>query len=350
MLTGSGRVCDKHGLSFVRNVFGWCITFGLHVLTRGLWPENHIRTTSKPTFGLMCHTNVMLSNCNNRSVPKSEGECFVGNVYLTLLIMALSIAGLLAIGSFFLQNFFYTEPSTGLVWQVPVATAVMAVFYLLWCVPNMREPGAGPNKIPYGSIFSFSPDVDMYPEPVKKLWVKRPLSDELEEYQKLREPIGNLKINQIKYQKLPLGTLWNPEDVEAVIIKYKDEEIRFVPQKLKEREEGAALEFHSPEGWRMKVNNRMIDGNPTRSNTAYFLGVLLLNFTHLVLWFVCLWLILRFQFFHAMLLSLGLWVAATLFVVPMLLADATKLAPPDPATVDKLTTAASWIVSFPVRK
>ena len=51
-----------------------------------------------------------------------------------------------------------------------------------------------------------------------------------------------------------------------------------------------------------------------------FLACAFLNFFHLALWFVCLWLLLRFQWSHALGLAVIFWLAMTVFGVPALLA------------------------------
>ena len=52
----------------------------------------------------------------------------------------------------------------------------------------------------------------------------------------------------------------------------------------------------------------------------------LLNFGFLAVWFVCLWLLLRFQWSHALGLAVAFWAAMTLFVLPPLLTRAEEVA------------------------
>ena len=55
----------------------------------------------------------------------------------------------------------------------------------------------------------------------------------------------------------------------------------------------------------------------SRSVTT-ILMTFLLNFLHLGVWFVCLWLLLRFQWSHALGLAIVFCLAMTLVVLPML--------------------------------
>ncbi len=251
------------------------------------------------------------------------------SLLLTLLVVGVIIGGLLAAGSYFFQGYFYTEPNPGIPWQAPAAAGVLSVFLLLWCLLNTNTPGASSTNIPYDTLFAFHSQVEMYPEPVKTLWtIKKGIKEPIK-YQ--REKVALQQAGRVLYvykDTTPLRQPWNPTDVEAVLVEYKGEKIRFEP--VQNVAEGDHLEFVSPEGWRMQVFNRMITGEPTRSSWGYFSTVLFLNFLHLGLWFVCLWLLLRFQWPHALLFAVILWVAATLSFVPMLLAQASNLAPEPP--------------------
>jgi hypothetical protein len=51
---------------------------------------------------------------------------------------------------------------------------------------------------------------------------------------------------------------------------------------------------------------------------------LLLNFGFLVVWFLCFWLLLDFQWSHALGLAFGAWLIC-LFVLPMILTEAEKV-------------------------
>ncbi len=53
---------------------------------------------------------------------------------------------------------------------------------------------------------------------------------------------------------------------------------------------------------------------------------LLLNGLHLVVWFACLWLLLRFQWPHALGMALVCWLVVTVIVIPPLLNKAEVVA------------------------
>lgn len=49
-----------------------------------------------------------------------------------------------------------------------------------------------------------------------------------------------------------------------------------------------------------------------------------LNFLHLAIWFLALWLLLQFQWSHALLLAVPLWLAVTLILLPSLVEKAVS--------------------------
>jgi hypothetical protein len=60
-------------------------------------------------------------------------------------------------------------------------------------------------------------------------------------------------------------------------------------------------------------------GRVSTPKRGLLFGNLLLNGLHFVAWFLCLWLLLRFQWSHALGLAIPLWLALSLSVVPFLL-------------------------------
>jgi hypothetical protein len=110
----------------------------------------------------------------------------------------------------------------------------------------------------------------------------------------------------------------------AIDIEENNERIRF---NLVKSDDSQYSRFVDARGWVIKVHHGAgPDGQPTKSLWGRWLLNLLLNFTHLALWFVCLWLLLRFQWSHALGLAFVLWLTLTLTVLPMLLSRAGSVA------------------------
>jgi hypothetical protein len=246
------------------------------------------------------------------------------------LLLLLTGAGLIAVlwgGSLFLQGYFYTEPAEQLSWRAPAAAGVMTLFFGIWCffqANSTRSPGQESNNLTIPFLFS---PTEAKP-PVKKLWVIRQGSKEPELYELRKTAAGATGLVSEEYRQVRPNTNrpWNPDRVKAIIVK-NGEEDRFEPEKM---HEGGNLRFRDKDGWVLTVYDRTLASQPTRFRLDWLLGNLLLNFFHLGLWFVCLWLLLRFQWSHALGLAIVLWLIASLLALPFLLSVARSLAGPTP--------------------
>ncbi len=68
--------------------------------------------------------------------------------------------------------------------------------------------------------------------------------------------------------------------------------------------------------------------------TGRSLGTVLLNLVHLLVWFGCLWLLMRFQWGHALALAAAAWLLMSFVVPAMILPQALKREP----------AATAWVV------
>lgn len=236
---------------------------------------------------------------------------------MSVLVVGVVITILLGALSFLVQSYLYTETSPGIFWQAPAAGGVLALFLAVWCLLNYSSPGANPANLPYNTILNFRSTNKMFEDPVRKLWSVKKNGKEVE-YVGKKEPQATGQILVRYLEKIPPYSPWSPNDVEAVILEYKGEKVRFEPRTS---EQTGYPEFVSKDGWVMPVYDRMILGNPTRANGGLFYANLMLNGLHFVAWFLCLWLILRFQWGHALLMALGFWAAMTILVLPVLLSS-----------------------------
>lgn len=239
------------------------------------------------------------------------------SLVLVLLVFFVTVSVLLFISTLFLQNYFYTEPTPGVLWKAPVAGLVVTAFLYLWCMVNINDSRASLTFIPYDTIFRFSPDLKLTPEPVKKFWTIR--KGEKQEYtaHKIPQGPGNVMTKYYLTGKTgEKGPIWNSGGVESIIIEHEGQTYQFEPRKAKDADYPT---FESKEGWVMTQYDNGVTGLPHMFSTALFFANIFLNLLHLGIWFVCLWLLLRFQWSHALLLALPIWVAMTFIVVPMLL-------------------------------
>lgn len=252
---------------------------------------------------------------------------------LTLLLIGVGLAVFLAISTLFLQGYFYTETNQSTYWQAPAAAAVITLFFVIWCSLNAYSSTASSTNVPYDTVFRFSPESEMFSEPVPYLWsIKTGARKDQEEKVKFKRtytpgPVPGQKRTVYKELVTPFRP-WSPNRVVAIEIpRQPDQEgdtIRFDRQEV---QKGEYPRFVSGDGWIMYEYDDGITGAPTRFHFGWFLFIILWNLLHLAVWFVCLWLLLRFQPMHALGLALVVWLAVTVAVLPGMLTWSASLAP-----------------------
>ena len=245
-------------------------------------------------------------------------------LWLLLLIVGIGLMVLLWVGGLFVQGYIYTEPAPQVVWGAPAAGALLALFFTWWCYAVASAGDARPLDIPYDSIFRFSTDVEMVKEPVPELWAVKKNNEKVK-YKRHR-------IDQIKYEYKDTSEAqrrWNGSGVVAIELEHDGEKYRFDEGKTTA---GAFPFFVNEKGWQMTVTeSRGPTGIPKIFRTGRFLANLFFNFTHLALWFVGLWLLMRFQWAHALGIGFCLWLLFTLAILPMMLGYAAQVAQSRPA-------------------
>jgi hypothetical protein len=251
-------------------------------------------------------------------------------VWVTVLIVGVTLLAVLWGGTVFLQGYFYTEASTAVFWQAPAAAAVLTLFYGLWCLLDYGAPGAHAGYLPYDTIFRFSAE-ETKPtkngKPIERMWavLKEGKGEKKVPYKRwavweggrrgdayFREEAGGGK-----------GERWLVDKAVAIDVPEDGEVVRY---ELAKSDNPEYRSFVSPEGWTIKEYNTGPTGQPEAFRTGLWLVNLLLNFVHFALWFGCLWLLLRFQWSHALGLGFVMWLVMTVVVVPMMLGSAGKAA------------------------
>jgi hypothetical protein len=216
-----------------------------------------------------------------------------------ILIFLLLWAGLVVIlwaGSLWLQGYIYSEPAPQLVWSAPVAGTVLAVFLAIWCAIDYKSPGR------YGSLFesSSSENPDRFPE----LWAVKGATTT--RYTLTKDAMGRSEYLDKNGKPIPTHP-------DRIIVKENGEEIAFEPERdangnYKMRT-GRSLLYRDARGREMSEDS---PGQLSTIHWGVFLACWFLNFLHFALWFVCLWLLLRFQWSHAFGLALIFWLIMTI--------------------------------------
>jgi hypothetical protein len=228
------------------------------------------------------------------------------SLLLVFIISTATLSVLLWIAARFFQGYIYTEPSAGMYWQAPTAGAVLGLFLTFWCLLVRMAP----ESIPREPLF-FTNSVDLFDRPAKNLWAVKK-GGQTVAYVSHREGQNRFRY----YDTTVAARPWNATQVEAIEIEAEGAKKRFERTK---RGEGEYPKFVSSDGWYIYEYDDGPRGIPERGAWGRVLGNLFLNFFHLALWFACLWLILRFQWLHALMLAPVIWIAMTLLVIPLTL-------------------------------
>jgi hypothetical protein len=235
---------------------------------------------------------------------------------LILLIFGITLGVILFAGGLFIQGYIYTEPSPNLPWTAPVAGAVLFFFYAMWCLV-VALGMTNPNETPYHVVWQFSPNVSRLGEPAKELTAVRK-GGKTDQYV-LKKTVYIRGMARPAYRSKLTDQPWNDSGVEAVVLKLDDGEVRFDLVSEKRREQGANREFISSDGWVMKDFGDGPTGLPVKFRFFRLMLFFFLHAFHLALWFACLWLLMRFQWSHALAGAFVIWLAFTVIVLPMLL-------------------------------
>ncbi len=234
------------------------------------------------------------------------------NLVLVLLLVWFVLSVVLAAWTLLFQGYIYSEPAANIWWGAPAAGTALTVFLVLWVVLDYRAPGR------YRELqeFSFTEAEKSYDELIV------PNRDGKEE-KYLRK-----KSAQNRWEYLNSATLKPlPSRPDRVIVVEDGQRYTFEPDKDAHGKFKVApnelLRYRDSRG------REMVEGYLGQVSTRHYswlFGNLLLNFLHGVIWFLCLWLLLRYQWTHALGLAVVFWAVMTLIVLPMVFRLAEKVA------------------------
>ncbi len=232
-----------------------------------------------------------------------------------LLLFWLVVTVLLSAWSLWFGAYIYTEPTGGIVWRGPAAGAAITVVALLWVFLDYSSPG------------HFRP-----------LW-EVSSTEQVRHYQELRVPIARGRDDVYKlrpgtrndYRRADGKTL--PSTPPVIVVMEDDERYTFEP----ERDEQGNFKRHKVPGgrsddplrYRDEKGRVMVEGSLGQIEAfrgGRFLANVLLNLAFVAACFLALWLLLAFQWPHALGQAVGLALVLLLFVMPPLLSRAESVA------------------------
>jgi hypothetical protein len=222
-----------------------------------------------------------------------------------ILIFALvwvCLAVLLLVGTAWLQGYLYTEPVAGLFWRAPAAASVIVLVTAFWCFLDSRDP---PGRF---RTYDFrAQDVTEF----KEIWGVK--DGRRTHYKVEKDAAGRDEFRDDNHRPLP-------SRLDGIIVKENGEEVKFEPERDAQGKfkntPGESLHYVDPQG---RVMTEGSIGQIAIFRLGRLLANLVLNFGLLLVWFGCLWLLLRFQWSHALGFAVVIWLVMLLLVMPPLL-------------------------------
>ena len=237
--------------------------------------------------------------------------------FLILALVCFGLIGLLWAGTVWFQGYIYESvTASDLYWRVPAASVVLTLFLGLWCFIAYRNP---PESVP--GMFQFQFSQTNLDKPFDKFLVEKADHTETQFNKRtiLKGSISEREYRDAVMDKWPL----QPKP-EAIIIFEDKQRVRFEAR-------------HSPGSKSIYVDERgrviseedpgvysLFSGKLLLLNLGLYLGLL-------VVWFACLWLLLRFQWSHAFGIALLFWLMSVLILVTMLVGHVQGKGVPEPA-------------------
>jgi hypothetical protein len=263
----------------------------------------------------------------------TEPETIVLGLLLTFLLVFLGIAVLLWAGTLFFQGYIYSEPAPQLYWRAPAAGAVLALFLALWCFLDYRHPGR------YNATW-FEPTASD-DEVFNKIWSAKGNREVLYEAHKNARGL-------IEYRDAN-GRPWSRSDaegfVEAILVEDKDgQRLRFNAELTEDKKfkagPGEPVRYVEAERPHRVMTETAIGRLPV-SHTGETLTKIVLSLFHLGLWFACMWVLLQFQWSHALGLAVVAWLALTLTLLPIIFTKTEETAKQRAVPASTTVTAAT---------
>jgi hypothetical protein len=258
---------------------------------------------------------------------------------VSLFVVGLAIAGLLWVGTLFLQGYIYSEPTPALHWRAPAVAGALFLLLLVWCLLDYRlyDPTAG-DELPLDTPFRIT--VSRYDPPTvaAQIWARNKEGKETLYKWQRKAGVGreegeyvNPANNNRPWSRDASGLL------DAIIVEENGKKVTYklIPPEKGKFKENEEARYQEEGGTRVLTESDVKAG---ARRTTFRLGLVvanvILNVLHFGLWFAGLWLLLRYQWAHALGLAVVLWVVMTLAVLPLVFdraKEAAKASPRPPA-------------------
>lgn len=242
------------------------------------------------------------------------------SLLLTFLVLTAILIALFWGGTMFLQGWLYQAPADRMPLRAAIAGTAVAIFLTLWCWLDMKNPGK------YESLLDFSStEIKDYDE-FLSLQKRQNGTEDKVLYKKKHGSQGSAN-DFVNSSNKSWSRNSSDFKVVAILIKEpgKEAPMRFNANLVKVKQNGKEVEEFPPADTFRYVEEKgsrfMSGDNPGRvhrKKTGVFLGNLLLNGLHFVVWWMAFWLGVRFQIWHAFGFAFLMWLFTMVAVQPVL--------------------------------
>ena len=239
-----------------------------------------------------------------RPIPESTR---VLTLILILVLLWFGLTAFLAAWTLWFQAYIYSEAVDRIYWRAPIAGTVLALFFALWVWLDYGTDSR------FRTLFEFTTrqerDYDKLLVETDSGITETYLRGKTERGGVVYFKDGNRAAGQLKGRPLKVTVtdegrqlVFEPErDANGHFLVRPNKSLRYVNKDTgREMEEGYLGQVSTFRWWWLFQN-------------------LFINLLHFVFWWACLWLVLKFQFWHAFGIAAVAWLAMTLFVLPPLL-------------------------------
>jgi hypothetical protein len=222
----------------------------------------------------------------------------------------------LAAGTTWFQGYIYSEPVAGIAWRAPAAATAVTLFVLCCAFLDSREPVGR-----FPALFEFSPTDEIQFNELAAVKEGKTIHFKAE-----KNAVG-----QIEYRDAGKRRLGR---VDEIIVKEDDTDVHFkaeVDDKGRFKvERGGVLRYVEVDG-HGRIMTEDFPGRVASTRTGLLVVNVLLSLLHLGVWFACLWLLLQFQWPHALGFAAIFWLVMTLAILPAILRKVESQAKQQPA-------------------
>lgn len=236
---------------------------------------------------------------------------------LLVAILVVACAAIFAAVTGLIYGVLYSAPAEGLPWRASLAGLIVGAFLGGWCLLERTYPGR------YDTPLAFSP-VETKEFPRLTVERKGDTGTRSEAYTRGRGDRGAPVYADADGRTW--GRVTDRGMAVAIVVDDKGQTRRFDAELNADGtyrvEENRPLRFVEKASGESMTENDL--GSVRVTRWGWLLGNLALNLAHLLVWWLCFWFVMNYQWGHALGLAFVLWLAATFAVWPVLKGQVPK--------------------------